>query len=135
MNTNSRLRYVALLAVLAMLTGLWLAAREGDLLSAVVLGVLAAILLISLGLMAAILILYVVARINRPATESIRDMADAQRSMAGAMATWGRATNQLPAGGMPAPGAPEAYMGERLALPALTGFHGIEEGDDGQEAI
>ena len=137
MNSNgSRLKYLAFLALLGILVGLWLAARDGDLLSAVVLGVLAAILLIALGLTAALLIFFAVSRINRPATDSIRDMADAQRSMAAAMATQGRSLNQMPGGGtLPMlPGAANVYPGAGLTLPALTGFHATIEGEaDDQE--
>jgi hypothetical protein len=136
-SSGSRLKWLAVLCILAMLAGLWLAARDGDLLSAVVLAVFAAILLVALGLTAAIFILYVVSRINQPATESVRDMADAQRSMAGAMATWGRATNQLPAGGvpLPLPGAAGGYGSEILKLPALTEFRHAEEEGNGQEIL
>ena len=124
MNRQSRLKYLSVLCFLAMLAGLWLAARDGDVLSIVVLAAIAVLLLFGLGATIAVLIMYVMSRINRSTTESISNMADAQRSMATAMAAQGRTFAQLPgSGAMP---MPAGYQAGNYTLPPMTSFKSIE---------
>jgi len=133
MSNGSRLNALAVLAALAMLSGLWLAARDGDVLSIAVLVGFVVLILIGIGVAIAVFIMYASARLSQAsfssnAAENERIMARTQQAMAASLATHGRMLSQSPGGALPA-------MPSSLALPQLRTFEEVLEGEVDEETI
>ncbi len=122
----SRLASLTAFLFLIALVALFFTARAGDVLSIVVLSVLAAIALIVLGVCLALFAGAIWSRTHQSQTASVGEMANAQRAMAGAMASWGRMSQYGPP---TIPALPEGQapidMGSGLMLPQITTYRAV----------